>query len=227
LRFKGIIFDLDGTLLDSLRDIADSMNKVLSANGYPTCQVEDYQKYVGEGMQQLVRNALAGAEYEEEDVLRLEKQMQEQYAAHWNVHTRPYAGITAALRMLKYRGEIQIGVLSNKPDHFTKEIIDNYFPDTFSVVLGAREGIPKKPDPTAAIEIAKTWGIDPKDIMFIGDSRIDIETGRNAGMYTIGVLWGFRDAAELLGAGANFLLGKPSELAAFLGNADRETYKPI
>lgn len=220
MRFKGIIFDLDGTLLDTLRDIAGSMNAVLREHGLPERAEEDYKQYVGEGMNQLVRNALdaTGTQYDDEMVNRLEARMKAIYHTQWHVHTQPYEGIDKLLRSLQKHTDLPLAVLSNKPQAFTEEMVKHYFPaGTFSIVRGAQEGIPRKPNPDAALAIAAQWKILPKDILFIGDSRTDVLTARNAGMYPLGVLWGFRDAGELLKYGASFLLGKPSELAVFLG----------
>ena len=218
MRFKGIIFDLDGTLLDTLADIAGSMNVVLEANGYPTHPREDYKQFVGEGMNQLVRNALKDISHDDTHVAMLEQQMKAIYAIHWNKESKPYEGIEKMLAGLQKYTHLPLAVLSNKPQEFTELMVNYYFRNNyFSIIRGAQAGIPNKPYPESALAIAQAWQTKPGDILFIGDSKTDMQTAINAGMYACGVLWGFRDAVELLGNGANFLLGKPSELAVFIG----------
>jgi phosphoglycolate phosphatase len=214
--YKGIIFDLDGTLLDTLQDIADSMNAVLKAAGYPERPLDNYRYYVGEGITPLVRNALEDIVRPEKEILFLAEEMESLYRLNYAKQTKPYEGIGELLGLL-CNMPLRLGVLSNKPDAFTKKMVELYFPETcFETVRGAQAGVPKKPDPSAALAVADQWALNPAEILFVGDSRIDMETAVNAGMAAVGVLWGFRDETELRQYGADYILRSPAELMDIL-----------
>lgn len=208
-----LLFDLDGTLVDSLTDIATAMNTVLTRHHFPAHPVEAYRTFVGDGMETLVRRVLP--ETEREDPARittLVQQMKRVYADQWYHASRPYNGIPELLRDLAARG-CPLGVLSNKPEEFTVIMVEHFFPDIpFDVIRGARPGVPVKPAPEAPLEIAADWQSPPSEILYIGDTRTDIETGINAGMPTIGVTWGFRDRTELAAAGATWIIDHPADL---------------
>lgn len=215
---KAILFDLDGTLLDTLQDLADSGNAVLEARGFPTHPTNAYRTFIGNGMMNLVRDifpeehrpALGG----ETDVVLAEYRAA--YSKKWKNTTVIFPGITELLNQLKEQ-RIPIGVLSNKAHDFTEKCVDSFLSDwQWDVVLGAREGIPKKPDPTGAIEAAAILGVDPGNCYFIGDSDVDMMTAVNAGMHAIGVSWGFRPVEELKEAGAEAILDLPCELIGLL-----------
>jgi phosphoglycolate phosphatase len=217
MKFKAAIFDLDGTLLDTLADIANSMNHVLKHNGYPERPLSNYRYYVGEGIQALVYNCLEDIAVTAEEAQKLAQEMRETYHEHCMDETRPYDGINEMLMQLSAAG-VQIGVLSNKPDEFTKKMVSTYFPEIpFSTVYGIRQGIPKKPDPAAVSEILDNWNVAAEETVFIGDSLIDMKTSVNAGTFPLGVLWGFRTRKELLANGAKALVNTPGEIVRLFG----------
>lgn len=217
MRFKAILFDLDGTLLDTLADLANSMNTVLANNGFPVFPVRRYRYFVGEGMENLVRKTLPAEHRDTEHVDRCLAGMRDEYDRHWGDTTRPYDGIPEMLANLKKAG-MTLAVLSNKPHMYTLQMIAHYFgDDIFTAVAGLRPDVPRKPDPRAALQIAHDFGVPPHDIAYVGDTAIDMETAVRAGMYPIGVLWGFRDADELLAHGAKTLLHSPHDLMRVIG----------
>ncbi len=216
---KAVIFDLDGTLLDTLQDLADSGNALLAARGFPLHTADDYRTFIGNGMLNLVRDIFpAGfrpAEGEESEQMLLE--YREAYTRHWRNTTTPFPGIAALLDALTAAG-VPIGVLSNKAHDFTLKCVETFLPDwPWDVVLGARDGIERKPDPAGAFEAAEILGIAPADCYFIGDSDVDILTARHAGMHPVGVSWGFRPVSELLEAGAATILQTPDDLLQLPG----------
>lgn len=210
--YCGIIFDLDGTLLDTLDDLANSMNFVLKAHGFPIHDIEKYNYFIGNGLEKLVRRTLPQEELNEEMVKLCLSQLKDEYSKKWHEFTKPYDKIEELLNELSSKG-IRMSVLSNKPDQFTKVMIDNFFgSERFDFVFGAREGIPNKPDPHSALEIAELSKIEPSKYLYLGDTSVDMNTARSAGMYAVGVTWGFRTADELLKNGAKLLIDGPMEL---------------
>ncbi len=221
MRIQGVVFDLDGTLLNSLRDIADAANSVLRAHGFPEHPVDSYRHFIGEGVAQLCRFLLPPEHCNESTISRYGEQFRAQYEQHWDVHTAAYQGVDELLDGLASRS-IRMAVLSNKPHSFTLKCVDRYLArHSLNPVYGQREGKPRKPDPAGALEIAETLGIAPDRILFLGDSRIDMETATRAGMHAIGALWGFREADELKRAGAKVLIERPGQLLDLL-----ESFEP-
>ncbi len=216
--FKAVIFDLDGTLLDTLADIANSMNCVLQRYNFPVRPIVNYRYYVGGGMGNLVENVLEDIPATEAQKSDLLKDFRAEYEKQYLLETKPYDGIMEAFSALGIYGEpLKLGVLSNKADSFTKKMVQYYFPLVpFSQVRGAMENVPSKPNPQALLEMAEHWGIAANEIIFVGDSDVDMQTARNAGSFAAGVLWGFREAAELLANGADVLLEKPLDLLNIL-----------
>jgi phosphoglycolate phosphatase len=212
-KINSILFDLDGTLVDSLQDIADSMNAVLSSWSCPTHPTEAYRTFVGDGMETLALRVLPEKyRNDTEHKLACVSAMKEEYAKRWNVHSTPYAGIEDLLFSC-VKKNIRLGILSNKPEAFTKEMVNHLFPEIpFATVRGAREGIPVKPDPAAAHAIRKEWDTSPGSIAYVGDTDTDMKTGRAAGFWTVGVSWGFRNSDELVEAGADLVVDRPSAL---------------
>jgi len=216
VRIDLIIFDLDGTLIDSLGDLADSMNATLASMGFPTHPQEPYRRFVGDGMVTFARRALPADAVEEVTVDEAVRRMRQEYARRWTDTTRPYPGVSELLAGLEKRG-LKTVVLSNKPDSATRELVKALLGGhRFQRVLGARPEVPLKPDPTAALEICRALGVLPPMTLFLGDTDIDVETGRRAGMVTVGVTWGFRDADELRDAGAHHIIDHPLDLLELL-----------
>lgn len=217
LKYKAVIFDLDGTLLDSLEDLADSMNTVLKKCGFSTYPIEDYKYFVGDGMYTLVERTLPeGKRKDKKFVKKCFLMMKEEYGRRWDNKTKPYSQIPELLNTLDQLG-IKKTILSNKPHEFTKIVASNLLPDwKFEMVLGQRLEIPKKPDPIGALEIAKSLDITPNKFLYLGDTDVDMKTANRAKMHAVGVLWGFRKADELLENGAKTLLENPLQLLDLL-----------
>lgn len=211
-RTRAIIFDLDGTLLDTLDDLADSMNRVLARNGFAGHPVEKYRYFVGDGIENLVRRALPEKSCDNKLITGLVGEMREEYASHWQDKSRPYDGICDLLTALARRN-ISMNILSNKADAMTQIVVATFFPKyNFDIVAGAKEDIPIKPDPAGALAIADTLGLPGKDILYLGDTATDMKTAVSAGMTPLGALWGFRTADELKENGAQALLSRPEEV---------------
>ena len=207
-----VIFDLDGTLIDSIGDLADAMNAVLQRLGHPEHPRDDYRFLVGDGIEILVRRALPPEVVEATNIPAIVRQMRQEYSTRWTATTQPFPGIPELLAEFAAHG-VPAAVLSNKPDSPTREIVGELFPDNpFAIVRGAREEVPLKPDPTSALEIVAEIGQSAGGSVMVGDTPVDMKTGRNAGMRTVGVTWGFRPADELLDAGAGHIIETPLQL---------------
>ena len=216
MNFKAIIFDLDGTLLNTIEDLTDSMNQALSRFGFPGHDQEAYKYFVGEGVETLVRRALPADRVDDATIAQCVAAMREEYGRRWDKKTRPYPGIPDLLDALSQRG-IPMAILSNKVQDFTQICVSKLLPRwSFQIVLGARPLVPKKPDPTAALEVAQAMDINPDQFLYLGDTGTDMKTAVGAGMFPLGALWGFRTAQELLGHGAKALLEKPLDLLQHL-----------
>lgn len=207
---RAVIFDLDGTLADSLGDIGGAMNEALAARSLPVHPLPAYHQFIGEGVEVLARKA--APMLAEGEIQKLVEEYRARYAARIDAETKPYDGIPAMLDALVAQGT-PIAVLSNKRDDFTVELVKRCFGRwPFRVVRGERQGVPRKPHPAAAVEIAAALGIAPADCTFVGDTAIDMKTAVAAGMTAVGVLWGFRGRDELVAAGATRLLAHPRDL---------------
>ena len=216
MNYKAVIFDLDGTLLNSLEDIADSANKVLENHDLPTHKPDDYRMFVGSGISELMTRALPEEKRNTESIDDYVKEYRQEYTRNWNKKTKPYMGIAEMLDKLVSR-HIKIAVLSNKLHAFTKQCVDELLPNwKFDIVVGFQNEIPPKPDPTGALQIAEQLNLSPSQILYVGDSDIDMKTGVAAGMHTVGVLWGFRTKDELQKNGAKTLIEKPKEILNLL-----------
>jgi phosphoglycolate phosphatase len=214
-RFRAVLFDLDGTLVDSHQDIADSVNAVLGRLGLPEHANEVYKDFISGGVDSLVRDALP-EEYRTQAIVNiLLPKIGAEYAKRWNVKTRPFLGIPELLETLTNYG-IRMAVLSNTPDEFAKLIVSKILTNwKFDIVVGARQGIPKKPDPTTALKIASELAIEPSECLYLGDSDVDMLTASASNMFPVGALWGYRSVEVLLAGGANELITHPSELLEF------------
>lgn len=194
---KLVIFDLDGTLLNTIADLAYSTNYALNKLGYPTHEIEKYNFMVGNGIDKLFERALPEGEKSKENVLRVRKEFVPYYDIHNADDSRPYPGIPELLSYLQDAG-IQITVASNKYQAATQKLIDHYFPEIhFTAVFGQREGIKVKPDPTVVFDILEVAKVTKEEVLYVGDSGVDMQTAANAGVTACGVTWGFRPRAEL------------------------------
>lgn len=213
--YKAVIFDLDGTLIDTLGDIASCMNKVLSDRGFPIHEQDKYRIFVGAGLKELVEKALPKGEYTPSLIKECMDDFETLYALRWAELTRPYNGINKLILDIEKKN-IPMSVLSNKPHRFTVEMSRHYFGDnSFKIVQGIEEGVIPKPDPSSCIKIAKDIGITPSEFLFLGDSGTDMIAAKSAGMLPIGAGWGFRGEMELKKAGADNIIHHPSELLDF------------
>lgn len=215
MKFKAVIFDLDGTLVNSLIDIADSMNKVLENRNLPTHSYEVINSFIGSGLRNLVTKAIPETIKTEENIESCFQEMIAEYRNNCTNKTSIYDGIIDLLSELKSRN-IKLAVLSNKADEFTKKISHDLFPNYFEIANGLKDEATKKPHPTGALEISNDLGFSPEEILYVGDSGIDMQTAKNANMYAVGVLWGFRPEEELIAEGAQSIINNPLELIALL-----------
>ena len=189
---KLVIFDLDGTLLNTIADLAASTNHALAANGYPTHPTEEYRFFVGNGINKLFERALPEGEKTEANVLKIRQRFIPYYDVHCVDLTKPYPGIPELLKTLQQRS-VQIAVASNKYQRATGKLIPYFFPDIhFTAILGQREGVPRKPDPQIVHEIMRMANVSTDEVLYVGDSNVDMQTANNARVDSVGVTWGFR-----------------------------------
>jgi phosphoglycolate phosphatase len=209
-----VIFDLDGTLLDTIDDMTDAVNAALKQRGCPTRSVEEVKYLVGEGTDVFARGALPAEVRQPDIIASLIDEYRAEYAKVWTRKTRPYPGIVDLLNDLDKRG-IPMAVLSNKRDAVVKEVIAHFLPGIpFADVQGARPGVPLKPDATAALLLAHRIECSPQHVLFVGDTKTDMQTARAADMVAVGALWGFRTANELRSHGAQHLIDCPADILA-------------
>lgn len=213
---RAALFDLDGTLLDTIEDLTDSLNVMLTELGAPTHDVAACKRFVGAGIEVLVRRALPEALRTDDQIERGVARMRAVYATRWDARTRPYPGIPGLLDQLVTRGR-SLAILSNKPHAATVQLTERMLAAwPFDPVYGARPDAPKKPEPTVALQIAGELGLRAEQVVFVGDSGLDMQTARRAGMTAVGVAWGFRDRQELWDNGAQHLIERPAQLLALL-----------
>ena len=214
--YEAVIFDMDGTLLDTLEDIGDTSNRVLQKRNYPQHPIEDYKNYVGNGARKLIEDILPDNARIESTIQQCLQDFLTEYEKSWNVKTQLYDGIAEMLDGLE-KNDINLSILSNKPDSFAKAFASEYLNDwTFSHVLGNCDLFPRKPDPAGALYISKQIDISPEKILYVGDTLTDMKTAVGATMKPVGVLWGFRTRQELVDNGAQILLNTPTELLNYL-----------
>jgi phosphoglycolate phosphatase len=215
-RFKAVVFDLDGTLLDTLDDLAGSMNRVLATAGLPVHATERYRYFVGDGVTKLTERVLPEDRRDADTVARFVAAMRADYGEHWADKTQPYEGVPAMLNGLTAAG-LTLTVLSNKPDDFTKLCVAKLLPRwRFEIVRGVVPGGPVKPDPAGAVGISRELGVACGEFLYLGDTGTDMRTARGAGMYAVGALWGFREEEELIREGAAELAATPPDVLHLL-----------
>lgn len=209
---KGVVFDLDGTLANSIEDIADSMNIVLNEKNFPTHDYDTYKTFVGRGLKRLVKKALPDSGSDDATLEACFDRMMSVYDKNCIAKTCLYPGIAELLTELQKK-DIKIAIFSNKANELTQKVVKVLLADwSLEIVIGAGGDIPSKPDPTGALLISEKMGIAPKELMYVGDSGVDMQTAGNSGMYAAGVLWGFRGMEELLENGAEVLVENPMDL---------------
>ncbi len=219
---KACIFDMDGTVADTLTTIAHFANATLEKFGYPAIDKEEYKLMIGNGAAVLVRRMLERVGAPEEVFEPIKEDYVSAYDRNFMYLTTPYEGILPMLRRLKNAG-LKTAIVSNKPDSTTCKISGELFGDLFDCCRGGRAGVPLKPDPQAVLETVKELGVRPEECLYIGDTAVDMETGRRAGIYSIGVLWGFREEKELSEAHADAIVSSPAEIISIaLGGEERE-----
>lgn len=218
---RAVIFDLDGTLVDSIEDLGLSVHYALGSLGYDSSRdPKVYAPMVGNGTKKLVERAMKQFHVPDElfpDIFSAFQSIYEKCALE---HTVAYPGITELLQNLKVHG-VLMAVHTNKPDSIAKKIVGHLFPDIFCGVFGQKEGIPLKPAPDVSLQIARQFGLSVAEVAFCGDSNVDIYTAQNAGMFSIGVLWGFRDETELKSAGAQAIVRVPDEIKKYILTLDK------
>ncbi|MBW2108808.1 MAG: HAD family hydrolase [Deltaproteobacteria bacterium] len=212
MKYRAVIFDLDGTLLDTLEDLADSLNRVLHHRGLPTHPTEAFRYFVGSGAAMLVSRALPLEKRNDELVAKCLEAFRKEYNRNWNNKTKPYKGVSELLDALTAK-QIKMAILTNKPQHFADLCVQEFLSGwKFAKVLGQRDGVAMKPDPTGPREIARCLDIPSQEFVYLGDSDIDMRTAVAADMFPVGAMWGFRSEKELRESGAVKIIGHPMEL---------------
>lgn len=207
--YQAVLFDLDGTLTNTLEDIAFAMNRALRLHGLPEHPVDAYRYFVGDGVKMLVHRAIGDRQDLAETVFRA---YQDYYKEHNLDRTRPYDGVPEMLHALQEKG-VKLCVFSNKPHADTCRVVKHFFPEVnFAVVRGQQEGVPVKPDPAGALAVATECGLTPDAFLYLGDTDVDMICAQRAGMHPVGVTWGFREAEELRQAGAERLIDHPMDM---------------
>lgn len=216
MKFKAVLFDLDGTLLDTIGDLTDAMNKALEFLGFPGHDAETCKKFVGDGVEMFSYRSLPENHRDEATVAACAARMRDEYSTRWAKKTRPYNGVPELLDGLTARN-VKMAVLSNKPDDFTKAMVAELLSRwEFDPVIGARPAVPKKPDPTTAMEVSQRLDIRPERFLYLGDTATDMKTAKAADMFPVGAIWGFRTAEELRDSGAQVLVEYPTEVLRLL-----------
>ncbi|MBQ8931293.1 MAG: HAD family hydrolase [Ruminiclostridium sp.] len=214
MKYKAVIFDLDGTLLNTLSDLADSANHVLSELSLPTHDYESYKYFVGNGIPKLIERCLPADRQELHS--KALSMFSEYYALHSKDKTAPYDDIKELLYSLSEKG-LKLGVITNKAHDIAVKVVEEYFGrDIFGCIRGLDDSIKAKPDPSGALSVMKCLGVTPSDVLYIGDSGVDMQTAKNAGFTPLGVLWGFRKKDELIENGAEYIARKPLDILKFI-----------
>lgn len=212
MKYKAVIFDLDGTLLDTIQDIGESVNASLKKHNHKGYSIAEYKYFVGRGIDETITTCIKKGGINPTEFDSIKKGYMEEYKIRHNLNTKPYDGIVELLNDLKESG-VKVNVLSNKPHHQTLKSIKHYFHKfKFDFIYGKKPEFRIKPYPESIFDMIEKLGIDKKDILYIGDTNTDIQTANNAGLTSVGVLWGFRDRLELEKEGATYIVDKPSDI---------------
>ena len=214
-KIKAVIFDLDGTICNTLKDLGECTNRALADFDLPPHPIEDYRMIVGNGVDTQMKRAIGEEKYTKELGDKVKEHFKRYYAQDYLKHTKPYEGMEEALDCLHEMG-LMTAVFSNKPDEFAGKLCRELFGERFSMVVGNRPNVPVKPDPSGLQPILKELGLKAEECVYCGDSCVDIDTGKNAGMKTIGAAWGFRGRKELEEHGADAVTEQPNELPVLL-----------
>jgi len=220
--FRAIIFDLDGTLLNTLNDIAGAMNQVLLDNGFPSHPIDTYKYYIGDGLEKLIERALPNENMIPGSLSEYLRAFRTVYAKNWQASTQPYPGIPTLLTRLSQQ-DVRLAILSNKAHEFTLQMVDVLLGQwKFIKILGAGSDFPKKPNPAAAIHILKMMKIRGEECLLVGDSGVDMQTALAAGIIPVGVTWGFRPESELRLNGSRFIAKHPLDILRFFRSDCKE-----
>ncbi|MDX1342750.1 MAG: HAD family hydrolase [Reinekea sp.] len=212
MTLKALVFDMDGTLLNTLEDLADSTNAALCKHGFPTKEIDKYRFFVGSGARELIRRALPTSQQTDDTIDQVLADYKQHYDGNWANKTHLYAGIADALSFAQAH-DLQLAILTNKPQAFANLCVQHFLPDwSFTVVQGQVDGVAHKPSAEVSARVTEALQVKPEQVLYFGDSDIDMQTAQNAGYQAIGVTWGFRDAEELLQAGASQLIHDPIEI---------------
>lgn len=216
MKYDTVIFDLDGTLLNTLSDIADSVNAALSATGLPVHPVESYRRFVGNGLEKLIRRSVALPAGEDE-MLKVMALYRREYARRFLDKTLPYDGIAELVSRLS-DGGVRLAVVTNKIEQMSRDLCDKFFPGRFGMVYGELPGRVHKPDPATVLSVISAFGAEKSRTLFVGDSDVDMQTARNAGISSVGVLWGFCDENELAQNNPTFVASSPADVFDYIND---------
>ena len=210
MKYNTYIFDLDGTLLDTLQDLANAVNHAMREMKYPERTVDEVRRFIGNGIRMLIKRAspqgISDKDYEKTLAI-----FTAYYLEHIADFTKPYDGIAEVIKTLKSKG-CKVAVVSNKADEAAKKVVKDYFGDIFDMVVGKMDRFPSKPEPDSVLYVIETLGSDKDKCIYLGDSEVDVHTAPNAGLPCVGVTWGNRDVSELIAAGAEYIAEKPNEI---------------
>ena len=212
---KAVLFDLDGTLVNSLEDLAASTNYALAKFGFPTKKIEEFKYFVGDGIPKLIERVLPENSRDNDTHSKILKTFMNHYRLHYADNTTVYYGINEVLQELKSQN-IKIAVISNKAQEMASAVVKKLLGDGFDIVCGKKAEYPAKPEPALTLKIIDKLGVNPSECVIVGDSGIDCKTAVNAGCIGVGVLWGFRTKAELLENGANYIANNPQDIVSII-----------
>lgn len=210
MKIKAVFFDMDGTIVNSMLDLAACTNEAMAKHGYPQKPAEEYTKYAGNGVYVMIQRALAPNVVSDEELKEIRNDFFDIYKDKCTIHTTPYKGVPELVSALKEKG-IKVGCITNKVEAIALKIIDHFF-GGMDVVYGQVDGVPNKPDPLLTLKALEELGIKPEECAFVGDSDVDMQTACNSGTVGIGVLWGFRDEKELRDNGAKYIVKTTDEI---------------